>query len=127
MDQHWIWSYGCVGQFKNTQVFQWMSMLHKTYNVSHIWNYFETGHDKGEHDRASACIKIALRREEMRFTRNPHIKDAESIVQWCSTTMLDRTSVVRRPVRNFWHVVDIDQSRSYSCSTVQGTRGFHLV
>ena len=56
-----------------------MSMLHNTYNVPHIWNYFETEHDKGENDRASACIKTALGREEMRFTRNPHIKDAESI------------------------------------------------
>ena len=92
-----------------------MSMLHKTYNVLHIWNYFDTGHGKGEHDRVGACIKTALRREEMRFTRNPHIKDAESILQWCSATMSDRTSAVGRPVRNFWHVVDIDfSSHSYS-------------
>ena len=102
-------------------------MLHKTYNVPHIWNYFETGHDKGELDEADACMKTALQREEMRFTRNPHIKDAKSIVQWCSATMSDRTSVVGRPVKNFCHVVDIDRSRSYSCSIVQGTRGFHSV
>ena len=103
-----------AGQFKNSRVFQWMSMLHKNYNVPHIWNYFETGHEKGEHDGASACIKTALRREEMRFTRNPHVKDVESIVQWCSATMLDRNRVQHtstgagRPVGNFWHVVDID-------------------
>ena len=66
-------------------------MLHKNYNVLHIWNYFETGHDKGKHDGAGACIKTALQREEMRFTRNPHIKDAESIVQWCLATLSDRT------------------------------------
>ena len=83
-------------------------MLHKTCNVPHIWNYFETGHGKGENDEASACIKSTLRREDMSFTRNPHIKDAESIVQWCSATMSGRTKVVGRPVRNFWHVVDID-------------------
>ena len=47
--------------------------------------------------------------------------------------MSDRTKVqhtstgVGRPVRNFWHVVDIDRSRSYSCGTIQGTRIFHLV
>ena len=50
MDQHWIWSYSCVGQFKNACVFQWLSIFHKTYNVPHIWNYFETGHGKGEND-----------------------------------------------------------------------------
>ena len=27
--------------------------------------------------------------DDMRFTRNPHIKYAESIVQWCSATMSD--------------------------------------
>ena len=127
MDQHWIWSDGCASQFKNARVFQWMTMLHQTYNVLQIWNYFETRHEKGEHVGVSACINTALRREEMRFTRNPHIKDVESIVQWCSETMSDRISVVRRPIRNFLHVLDIDRSRSYSCGTVQGTRGFHLV
>ena len=99
----------------------------KTYNVPHIWNYFETRHSKGEHDGADAWIKTTLRREEMRFNRNPHVKDVESIVQWCSPTMSDRTSVVGRPVKNIWHVLDIHRSRSYSCSTVQGTCGFHLV
>ena len=108
-------------------------MLHKTYNVPHIWNYFETWHDKGENDGAGACIKNSLEREDMRFTRNPHINDAKSIVQWCSTTMSDRTIVqhtsigVGRPVRNFSHVVDIDRSCSYSCGIVQGTHGFRSV
>ena len=68
-------------------------MLHKTYNVLHIWNYFEIGHDKGEHDGVGACIRTALQRDEMRFTRNPHIKDVESIVQWCYATMSDQTKV----------------------------------
>ena len=133
MDQHWIWSDGCAGQFKNSRVFQWLTTLHKKYNVPHIWNYFETGHGKGEHDGAGACIKTALRREEMRFTTNPHIRDAQSIVQWCSATMSNRTKEQRTStgtghvVRNFWHVVDIDRSCSYTCNTVQGTRGFHSV
>ena len=83
--------------------------------------------------RGRACINTTLGRESMRFTRNPHIKDEESIVQWCSATMSDRTKVqhtstgVGRPVRNFWHVVDIDRSHFYSCYTVQGTHGFHSV
>ena len=108
MDQHWIWSDGCAGQFKNSRVFQWMSMLHKTYNVPHIWNYFETKQNKGEHYGVVSYIKTTLQREEMRFTKKHHIKYVESIVQWCFATMSDRTKVVGRPVRNFWHVVDID-------------------
>ena len=101
--------------------------------MPHIWNYFETGHGKGEHDGAGACIKTALRREEMRVMTNPHIQDAQSIVEWCSATMSNRTKEQRTStgtgnvVRNFWHVVDIDRSCSYTCNTVQGTRGFHSV
>jgi hypothetical protein len=26
-------------------------------NITHCWNFFETGHGKGEHDGAGACIK----------------------------------------------------------------------
>ena len=133
MDQHWIWSDGCVGQFKNARVFQWLSMLHKTYDVLHVWNYFETGHGNGEHDGAGACLKTSLRREEMRCMGGPHIWNAESTVRWCKEKMSDRTTEQHIPtgrghvVRNFQNVVDIDRSRSYSCSTVQGTCGFHSV
>jgi hypothetical protein len=47
MDQHWICSDGCMGQFKNYYVFQWLCMLQKHVKVPHSWNYFEFGHDKG--------------------------------------------------------------------------------
>ena len=60
MDQHWIWSDGCAGQLKNARIFQWLSSMHKNYKVPHMWNYFETGHGKGEHDGARACVKTAL-------------------------------------------------------------------
>ena len=68
MEQHWIWSDGCVGQFKNSFVFQWLCILDKRHKVLHIWNYFETKHEKGEHDRGGASIKTALCRKEMKFT-----------------------------------------------------------
>ena len=47
--RHFIWSDGCVGQFKNARVFEWLCLLHIKYKVPHVWNYFETGHGKGEH------------------------------------------------------------------------------
>ena len=64
MDQHWIWSDGCASQFKNAGVFQWLCMLHRKIKVPHIWNYFETGHGKGEHDGAGTRIKTTLRRKK---------------------------------------------------------------
>ena len=80
MEQHWIWSHDCAGQFKNSRVFQWLCILHKRHEVPHIWNYFEIGHGKGKHDGAVACIKTALRRQEMKFTTILLIRDAK----WCS-------------------------------------------
>ena len=54
--------------------------------MRHIWNYFETGHGKGEHDGAGACIKTALQREEMRFIGACR-RDTASIVKWCASVM----------------------------------------
>jgi hypothetical protein len=67
MDQHWIWSDGCIGQFKNANVFQWLCMFHKTLKVPHIWKFFESGKEKGEHYGVGACIKRELHGKEMKF------------------------------------------------------------
>ena len=75
-----------------------LCLLHIKYKVLHIWNYFETGHGKGEHDGAGACIKIALRREEMNFT-GALLRDIASIVEWCEFVMGEqatRKHLVRR-------------------------------
>ena len=63
--EHWIWSDGCVGQFKSTRSFYWLSHLHKETDIRHTWSFFETRHEKGEHDDAGACVKRALQRYQM--------------------------------------------------------------
>ena len=55
--------------------------------MPHIWNYFETRHEKGEHDGVGACIKISLHRKEMKFTTISLIRDANTIIAWCSSVM----------------------------------------
>ena len=87
IDQHWIWSDGCAGQFKNAHVFQRLFMLPRKIKVPHIWNYFETRHGKGGHDGVGVCIKTTLCRQEMKFTIVSIIQDAKSIVEWCFSTM----------------------------------------
>ena len=62
-------------------------IFHKRHKVPHIWNYFETRHGKGEHDGAGTCIKTALRSQEMKFTTISLIRDAKTIVAWCSLVM----------------------------------------
>ena len=134
MEQQWICSYGCVGKYKNSCVLQWLCMLHKRHKVPHIWNYFETRHGKRELDRAGACIKIALRRKEMKFTTILLIRDENTIVAWCCSVMgqgairkEDQSSQKAHVHRYFWEVFDVDRSHLYECKTVQGPHAFHSV
>ena len=134
MEQHWISYDSCVGQFKKPHVFQWLCILHKRHNVPHIWNYFEIEHEKGEHDGVGACIKTALSRKEIKFTTILLIRDAKTIVSWCSSVMgqrarrqEDQSSQKAHLHRYFWEVVDVDRSILYDCKTVQGTHAFHSV
>ena len=115
MEQHWIWSDGYARQFKNSRVFQWLCILHKRHKVSHIWNYFETGYGKGEHDGEGACIKTALHRKEMKFITISLIRDAKTIVAWCSSVMgqgarrqEDQSSQKSHVHKYFWEVVYVD-------------------
>ena len=83
---HFIWLYGCARQFKNACVFECLCLLHIKYKVPHVWNYFETGHGKGEKKGAGPCIKTALRREDMNFI-GAHLRDIASIVKCCASVM----------------------------------------
>ena len=63
-----------------------MCRLHKKSNITHCWNFFETGHGKGEHDGAGACVKRALQR----YWMNPHEDRFESsyqVVEWCKQAL----------------------------------------
>ena len=107
MEQHWIWSDGYAGQFKNSRVFQWLCILHKRHKVPHIWKYFDTGHEKGEHDGPGACIKTTLRRQEMKFTTILLIRDANTIVAWCSSVMGQGAKRKEEQSSQKGHVIDI--------------------
>ena len=61
-NEHWIWSYGCVGQFKSSRSLFWLCRLHMKTHIKNYWNFFLICHGKGEHDGVGACIKRALRR-----------------------------------------------------------------
>ena len=81
-NEHWIWSDGCVGQFKSARSFLWLCCLHKETCIKHCWNFFETGHGKGEHDGVGACIKRVLRRYQMNHSAH-RLVNGEEVVQWC--------------------------------------------
>ena len=62
VDKYYVWSIGCAVQFKSSRPFYALCRYHLNENIKHIWNFFESGHGKGEHDGARACIKRALRK-----------------------------------------------------------------
>lgn len=59
----------------------------KKHKVPHIWNYFETGHVKGEHDAIGTCIQTMFCRKEMKFIIVSINQDSKSIFEWCYSIM----------------------------------------
>ena len=132
--QRWIWSDGCVSQFKSARQFLWLYEWHRHTNVEIIWSFFETGHGKGEHDGAGACIKRALRRHQLRH-ESERFRDAKDVVEWCTSHMsVDSSSSETeqsqsRRVRRFFscvHSHEINTSGS-DCATVKGTLKLHSI
>ena len=119
--RHLIWSDGCAGQFKNARVFLWLCSLRIKYKVPHIWNYFETGHGKGENYGVGACIKISLQREEMKFI-GACLWDAAYIMKWCASFMGEQETRKHLARRIFWEVTNVDRSQTHWVNTVHGTQ-----
>ena len=89
--------------------------------MPHIWNYFEIGHGKGEHDGAGACIKTSLRREVMNFT-GALLRDATYIVKWCASVMGEQETRKHLVQRIFWEETNVDRSQTHRVNIVHGTR-----
>ena len=96
-----------------------MCRYHHNENIKQIWNFFENGHGKGEHDGVGACIKCALRKYQMNY-QGVCVNDTHDVVEWCKTHFaLDevRTSSTmsqQAPYRVFWEITDMDV---YVCLT----------
>jgi hypothetical protein len=59
--QHYVWSDGCVRQFKSTWPFYFVSQYPKIIgDCGMSWSFFGTSHGKGKHDGASAMVKQVL-------------------------------------------------------------------
>lgn len=130
----YIWSDGCGAQFKSARQFYWLYRWHMETGVQCIWSYFETGHGKGEHDGAGACVKRALRRYQLRRD-SERFRDARQVVEWCTMHMGVATSSSsdvgqsRRTVRRFFTCVDGGDIGIGvgDCVTVDGTLKLHSI
>ena len=83
IDKYYVWSNGCVTQFKSSKSFYPLCRYHYNENIKHIWSLFESGHGKCEHD-GGACIKHALQKYQMNY-QWVHVSDAHDVVEWCKT------------------------------------------
>ena len=63
-------------------------------HIKHYYNFFETGHQKGEHDGAGTCIKRALRRYQMDYSANILVS-FEQVFQWWIVALSHETNPSR--------------------------------
>ena len=58
---HVVWSDGCAAQFKSARAFYLnIARYYQTYRIRVQWNFFGSGHGKGEHDGQGAIEKWFL-------------------------------------------------------------------
>ncbi len=68
-----VWSNGCASQFKSARSWFFISRYHNETICSELtsgcemtWNYFATGHNKGEVDGIRALLKQDLKKEQLK-------------------------------------------------------------
>ncbi|KAH9304182.1 hypothetical protein KI387_008586, partial [Taxus chinensis] len=99
--------------------------MHVKMGVQHIWSFTEAGHGKGEHDGAGACVKRALTREELKYKDGAKLKDAKSIVEWCTDNMARGSQENSTVCRYFWLIEEKHIANYEDCMTLTGSSDMH--
>ena len=86
-------------------MFYWLRKTHRQTNIQYVWNFFEVGHGKGEHDVASACMKRDLSREKLKFEEKSKFKNAHEIVEWCKKYLYIGSSQ-NSTIKHFFYLVE---------------------
>lgn len=131
---HVVWSDGCAGQFKGARPFYFVARYPGlTDGCTMNWNFFGTGHGKGEWDGAGAVVKRALRQSQLHNTWR-RMQNAHDAVSFLNETMggtvdtnFEKTGI-KEVQRYFWEIPkDGTRERSYHCETIQGSQALHSV
>ena len=124
--RHYVWSDGAASQFKAKRPFYFVARYFGMTNIEMMWNFFGSGHGKGEHDGAGAVIKRTLTHEQLK-ENGWHLKCAGDVVaflkhRFCSA---DNGGVSRM----FWEIKegDVPRERHWDCKRVIGSRSMHCV
>jgi hypothetical protein len=73
LEHHVVWYDGCVGQFKSARSWFFISRYHNStiiqssqLDAKMTWNYFASGHGKGEVDGSGGLLKRKLWKEQLK-------------------------------------------------------------
>jgi hypothetical protein len=87
-ENHIVWFDGCSGQFKSARAWYFISSYPNLTSSATmregcqmIWNYFASGHGKGEVDGVGALMKREVRTEQMK-PDGEKLQNAEEIVEF---------------------------------------------
>jgi hypothetical protein len=137
---HIVWSDGCSGQFKSARAWYFISRYPSLTITDGIlpegcqmlWNYFASGHGKGEVDGAGALCKREVRKEQLKV-HGRCIQNAEQMVSFLreESNKQHHGPPSSRMFTNkfFWEIKEGDISRvqDLQCETVPGSRQQHQV
>ena len=96
------------------------------------WHFWGTGHGKGPHDGAGACLKQSIRKEQLRpDSRKLH--GAADVVNYLNSSMNRPNGAypaARRVVDRHFILIgktDVNRRLSMGCATVNGSRSMHSI
>lgn len=103
------------------------SRYYSLIGVELMWNFFASGHGKGEHDGAGAVIKRALTHEQLK-PNGWQLKCAKDVVDFLNHKFNEEPND-DRPNRIFWEIQlgTVPRDKAWDCKRVKGSRSLHCV
>lgn len=102
------------------------------YGCAMDWHFWGTGHGKGPHDGAGACLKQSIRKEQLR-PDSRRLHGAEDVVNYLKTSMNRPHAAypaAKRVVDRHFTLVgksDVCRKMSMGCATINGSRSMHSI
>lgn len=134
---HIVWSDGCSGQFKSARAWYFVSRFPSLTVDSNLpegcqmcWNYFASGHGKGEVDGAGVLLKRELYKEQIK-PNGRQLQNASQVVRFLQeeSNKFHAGRAAERQIINkfFWEVKEgaISRVEKFEAETIPGSRGMH--
>ncbi|GAQ92554.1 hypothetical protein KFL_010490010 [Klebsormidium nitens] len=136
LDKHVFFSDGAASQFKSAHAFYFDTRHLGLTEVPAEWNFFESGHGKGEHDGMGALVKSALRKWQLLDGDDaPRLTNAKEVVELLQARLktaapssFPSRADQRAETARYFHLIEMDSVKDLPklcCKTVPGTRKIH--